>query len=131
MAVIWIARPAPPSLVLERQARPVVCDRELCGRLLHHDISARFEASRQMVGRDIRGDAIRMVVALPAIEFEREGERLSEFVGVRHGEAVEVVRGGFWGVWHGLSVTGSERTSQEHSARNRSLVTHFLTGPAG
>ena len=51
-------------------------------RALHHDVAGALEVPDEPLCDDVGHECVRVVLALPALEFQREGQRRGKFVGV-------------------------------------------------
>ena len=47
----------------------------------HHDEASALEVADEPLRNDVRHECVRVMLALPALELQREGERCGKFVG--------------------------------------------------
>jgi len=60
-------------------------------RALHHDVAGALEIPDEPLCDDVGHECARVVLALPALELQREGERCGKFVG----QLQSIVFGGY------------------------------------
>jgi hypothetical protein len=89
----------------------------------HHDVAGALEVSDEPLCHDVRHKCVRVMLALPAPELEREGERRGKFVGIGGSKLC-------FGVGHPRMMQAGERIKNAIDPRAlRSLLRELKKGP--